>query len=134
MKITVEHIGLPANNAVALKDWYVATLGAKLIFAVHETSTFFVGLAGGVFEIYPSTRHIGDTSDNKLAGFRHIALRVDSIDAARKELEHKGVKFTEPARAAAGGGNVHFFPDLEGNLLHLFERPSDSPYEKAAHH
>jgi hypothetical protein len=35
------------------------------------------------------------------------------------------VQFTEEARPAAGGGRVLFFEDLEGNLLHLVERPKD---------
>ena len=66
------------------------------------------------------------TGNNKLAGFRHLALRVDSIDAAKIELEKRGVKFTEQIKPAAGGGRVLFFEDCEGNLLHLVERPKDS--------
>ena len=66
-----------------------------------------------------------ERGNNKLAGFRHIALRVDSIDAAKAELEKRGVKFTEEIRPAAGGGRVLFFEDGEGNLLHLVERPAD---------
>ena len=63
--------------------------------------------------------------NNKLAGFRHVALRVDSIEAAKAELEKRGVKFAEEIRPAAGGGRVLFFEDREGNLLHLVERPAD---------
>ena len=62
--------------------------------------------------------------NNKLAGFRHVALRVASIDAAKAELEKRGVQFNEEIRPAAGGGRVLFFEDLEGNLLHLVERPA----------
>ena len=64
-----------------------------------------------------------ERGNNKLAGFRHLALRVDSLDAAKAELEKRGVKFTEEIRPAAGGGKVLFFEDGEGNLLHLVERP-----------
>jgi len=35
--------------------------------------------------------------------------------------------FTETVRPAAGGGQVLFFEDGEGNLLHLVERPAGSP-------
>jgi len=50
---------------------------------------------------------------------------VDSLDAAKAELEKRGVEFTEEIRPAAGGGRVLFFEDCEGNLLHLVERPPD---------
>ena len=63
--------------------------------------------------------------NNKLAGFRHLALRVDSIATAKAELEKRGVAFTEEIRPAAGGGKVLFFEDAEGNLLHFVERPHD---------
>ena len=63
--------------------------------------------------------------DNKLAGFRHVALRVDSIEAAKAELSKRGVKFDEETGAAAGGGKVLFFEDGEGNLLHLVQRPAN---------
>ena len=66
-----------------------------------------------------------ERGNNKLAGFRHIALRVDSIDDAKAELEKRGVKFAEEIRPAAGGGRVLFFEDGEGNLLHFVERPAD---------
>jgi predicted enzyme related to lactoylglutathione lyase len=80
---------------------------------------------GGWFEIYAAEGLPQDRGNNKLAGFRHIALRVDSIEAVKSELEKRGVKFTEAARPAAGGGQVLFFEDAEGNLLHLVERPAD---------
>ena len=60
-------------------------------------------------------------------GWRHVALRVDSIEAAKAELEGRGVKFTEEIKPAGGGGRVLFFQDPEGNLLHLVERSAESP-------
>ena len=131
MQITIEHIGLPARDPAALKDWYVRTLGGKMIFTDGQTpGIFFVQFSGATFEIYPSNRSLVDTADNKLAGFRHIALKVASLDAAKAELERHGVKFTEAARAAAGGGRVQFFSDIEGNLLHLLERPAGFAFGK----
>ena len=78
------------------------------------------------FEIYTAEKPLPERGNNKLAGFRHLALRVDSLDAAKAELEMRGVKFTEEIRPAAGGGSVLFFEDGEENLLHLVERPKDS--------
>ncbi len=126
MKISVEHIAIPAADPTALKNWYERVLGAKLIFENGQNPpTFIIALENVWFEIYQSDAPLAERGDNKLAGFRHLALRVDSLDAAKTELEKRGVKFTEEIRPAAGGGRVLFFEDGEGNLLHLVERPTD---------
>lgn len=127
MKIFVEHIALVAKDPPALKSWYERVLGGKTLFDDGKTPlTCHVSLGNVWFEIYAADKSVPETSDNKLAGFRHIALRVDSVDAAKVEFEKRGVKFTEAERPAAGGGKVLFFKDPEGNLLHFVERPNDS--------
>lgn len=126
MNFNLEHIGLPAKDAVALKDWYSRVLGARVLWdnGQHPPTTL-LALGNVWVEIYPADSARPETVDNKLAGFRHLALRVDSVDAARAELETRGVKFAEEIRPAAGGGRVLFFADGEGNLLHFVERAPD---------
>ena len=131
MNISVEHIAVVAKNPVALKNWYERVLGAREIFNNGQNPpTFLISLCSVWFEIYSAEKSLPDTANGKLAGFRHLALRVDSIDAAKAELEKRGVKFTEEPRPAAGGGRVLFFEDGEGNLLHFVERPKDSQLGK----
>jgi glyoxylase I family protein len=124
----VEHLGLPARDPVALKDWYAHMLGAKVVFGNDQTPpAFLLALSGQIMiEIYGGNSSLPQTSDNKLNGWRHVALRVDSVTAAKAELETRGLKFTEEIKPAAGGGRVLFFQDPEGNLLHLVERTADS--------
>ena len=124
----VEHLGLPARDPVALKDWYTAMLGAKVIFGNGKTPPAFLLALPGQFmiEIYGGEFSVPQTSNNKLNGWRHVALRVDSLSAAKAELERRGLKFTEEIKPAGGGGNVLFFQDPEGNLLHLVERTTSS--------
>ena len=125
VNISIEHIAIPSPDPIGLKTWYERVLGAREIFNNgQQPPTFLIGLpGGGWFEIYAADGEPENRRNNKLAGFRHIALRVDSLAAARTELEKRGIGFTEPERAAAGGGKVQFFEDCEGNLLHLVERP-----------
>lgn len=132
MKISVEHLGLPARQPAALKDWYVNALGAEVLFDNGQTPpAYFLGWPGGLLlEIYQAGSSLKETGDNALAGWRHLALRVDSIEPARAALESKGIKFIDPVKPAGGGGRVLFFQDLEGNLLHLVERPGDSIFAK----
>jgi glyoxylase I family protein len=131
MNIFVEHIAIVAKDPVALKSWYERVLGAREVFNNGQTPPTYLIAVGNVwFEIYAAEKSLPDTANNKLAGFRHLALRVDSLDAAKAELEKRGVKFTEAERPAAGSGRVLFFADCEGNLLHLVERAKDSPLVK----
>lgn len=128
MNFSVEHIGIPAADPVALKNWYVRVLGARPVWNNGQTPpSFLMALAGdAMLEIYPASAVSNSRrGDNQQAGFRHVALRVDSIETAKAELSKRGVKFDEETRPAAGGGKVLFFEDGDGNLLHLVERPAN---------
>jgi len=120
----VEHIGLSAREPTALKDWYVRVLDGRVVFASEGPSpAYLIALPGGmVVEVYAAESSLRETANNRLSGWRHVALRVESIEAARDALAARGVAFGEPIKPAGGGGRVLFFADPEGNLLHLVER------------
>jgi len=131
MKISVEHIAIPAADPAALKSWYERVLGARPVFDNGQNPPAYLISLGQVwFEIYAADTPLPDRGNNQLAGFRHLALRVDSMEDAKVALEKRGVKFREEIRPAAGGGRVLFFADGEGNLLHLVERATDSTLGK----
>ena len=126
MNLSIDHIAIPSPNPTALKSWYERMLGAKPVWDNSQNPpTCLISLGNVWLEIYAAEKSLPETANNKLAGFRHLALRVDSLDAAKSELEKRGVKFMEEIRPAAGGGRILFFADCEGNLLHLVERPKD---------
>lgn len=125
MEWVIEHIGLASRDTVALKDWYVSVLGAKVVFDNGQTPpAFLVDLGSGtLIEIYSADSGLPQIEDNKLAGWRHLALKVASLEKARGLLEARGVAIDQPIKPAGGGGRVLFFKDRDGNLLHLVERP-----------
>ena len=93
MKLIVEHIAIVAKDPVSLKHWYERVLGAKPVFDNGQTPpTCLLSLGHVWFEIYAADAALPDTRNNKLAGFRHLALRTDSLDAAKAELEQRGVR------------------------------------------
>lgn len=130
MNFSIEHIGLAAQNTTTLKDWYVAVLGAKLVYADGKMPpAYFLELPGGpLIEIYASGHALAETGNNSLAGWRHLALRVESLEDAQAELTRRGVSFTDSIKPAGGGGRILFFRDGEGNLLHLVERSAESVF------
>ncbi|HEY4952559.1 MAG TPA: VOC family protein [Verrucomicrobiae bacterium] len=128
MNFSIEHIAVPAADPGALKNWYVRVLGARVVWEKGESPpAFLIALDGAWLEIYEAEKTLAERGDNHLAGWRHVALRVASLDAAKLELEKRGVTFTKAIRPAGGGGRVLFFEDGEGNLLHLVERPAGWP-------
>jgi glyoxylase I family protein len=123
MTFTAEHFGLAAAEPTALRDWYMRVLGAKPLRQLSDSPPAYLIELGNLWiELYAAESSPG-RQGNRVAGWRHLALRVENIEAARKDLEAKGVVFPEPVKPAGGGGQVLFFSDPEGNLFHLVERP-----------
>jgi glyoxylase I family protein len=132
MNFMLEHLGLSARDPATLKNWYVQALGANVVFDQAQPPMFLLSVPGGVMiEIYAGDFGLEETANNRLNGWRHIALRVDSIEAAKTVLEERGVRFGEEIKPAGGGGRVLFFQDPEGNLLHLVERETKGQRPKA---
>ena len=127
MEFVIEHLGLAARDPQALKEWYLSALGAKLVFDNGQSPpAFLISLGSGMLiEIYPSASALPQVCDNKLGGWRHLALKIPNLEAARQWLLDHGVAFEEPIKPAGGGGRVLFFKDPEGNLLHLVERSAE---------
>lgn len=116
---------MAARDPGALRNWYQRVLGAELVWEISQNPpAVLLNLGGMMIEIYSAETGSDLTKNNRLAGWRHIALRVESLEAARRVLEEAGVVFSEPVKPAGGGGRVLFFNDPEGNLLHLVERLS----------
>jgi catechol 2,3-dioxygenase-like lactoylglutathione lyase family enzyme len=128
MQLAIEHIGLAARDTRCLSDWYQRILGAEEIASSDgQPPAFFLRLRGGLLlEIYPAEASSDQTGRNGLAGWRHLALRVDSIEKVRDQLHEAGVDLDAAIKPAGGGGRVLFLRDPEGNLMHLVERPAGS--------
>jgi glyoxylase I family protein len=129
MNISFEHVGIPATDPVALKNWYERVLGTRTIWDSGENPPAYLVAfpGGGWLEIYSAKEKQSSPENNNLQGFRHLALRVDSVDAAKAEAIRRGIVFTKEPGPAVGGGRVQYFADPEGNLLHFVERAKNSP-------
>jgi glyoxylase I family protein len=119
----VDHVAIAAKDSRSLAQWYCETLGLRILFDNgKEAPTYLVGGdMGAVVEIMPDNGEKPTSHQPLDPGIRHIALRVRDFDAAYAALQGKVLGLMPPG-PAAGGGQIAFFHDPEGNLLQLVSR------------
>ena len=115
----VDFVGIPTQDMERSIAFYAETLGLRR--DEHSESEFWAGetcfslwkpeWAG--MEFAPATTC-------------YMALHVDDVAAARKELEAKGVEFAQET-FDSGVCHMAFFADPDGNALMLHKRYA--PYE-----
>lgn len=114
-----DFIGVPSTDAERSRAFYVETLGLR----PDEHSRFEFWVGDTCFGIWEPAKFGMEFSPQKNA---HPALHVDDVEAARKELEGKGVEFA-PETLDTGVCHMAFFTDPDGNDLMLHSRYA--PYE-----
>ncbi len=122
MKTTIEHVGLCAQDPLALARWYVDNLDFQLVHEVPANRVAFVRApGGGMLEIF-SAREGGAVEAKFHPGLRHLAIAVEDCASAVRGLRAKGIDIPDTEVIETPAQIVAFFRDPEGNLLHLLER------------
>lgn len=120
----LEHTAIASRDPKALAHWYVDTLGFVINFE-YDGNFFVKAPNGAMLEIIPAEGAAPETA-MRTPGLRHLAVMVSDFDAAHAELKGKGVHFLgDPFENQ--GNRLVFFHDLEGNILHLIQRPQPLP-------
>ena len=110
----LDFIGIPSQDWERSRAFYVETLG--LPGDEHSRAEFWVGdTCCGIWE----PARFGMPFAPQKNG--HLALHVDDVEAARKELETKGVEFAGET-LDTGVCHMAFFNDPDGNDLMLHSR------------
>ena len=110
----LDFIGIPSRDAERSKQFYGEVLGLRA--DEHKPYEFWVGET--CFAIWEPEKMGGQFAPQKNA---HPALHVDDIEAARAELEAKGVKFNGET-FDTGVCWMALFEDPDGNDLMLHHR------------
>jgi catechol 2,3-dioxygenase-like lactoylglutathione lyase family enzyme len=114
-----DFIGVPSQDAERSRSFYVETLGLR----ADENSRFEFWAGETCFSIWEPEKFGMSFAPQKNA---HPALHVDDVEAARKELEAKGIEFSGETMDT-GVCHMAFFTDPDGNDLMLHSRYA--PYE-----
>jgi glyoxylase I family protein len=122
---SIEHIAIAAKDTAALARWYCDTLGFRVVVEGGPQGTWFVGPPEGeaLVEIVRATTAPRTERDRNDAGWSHLAFTVADFDAVVASLTAKGVRFIGDVTGAPGERRLAFFPDGEGNVLQLVQRP-----------
>ncbi len=109
----LDFIGIPSTDAERSRAFYVDTLGLR----PDDTARFEFWVGDTCFTIWEPERQGRPFAPQSNA---HLALHVEDIEAARAELEAKGVEFAPTFDT--GVCYMALFKDPDGNDLMLHHR------------
>ena len=133
MKILqIDHIGIAAKSIEQVAPFWSVILGLPIkgreTVEEQKATTAFLPVGESEIEILESTAPEGAIAkfiESRGEGIQHIALRVENIEEALKELKEKGVRLIdEKPRRGAGGAKIAFIHPkaTNGVLLEISER------------
>lgn len=130
--LKVDHIGIAVKDLDVAKKFYTDVLGmtaqGEEVIEQQKVKVCFIPSGDSEVELLESTTPDGPIAkfiEKKGEGIQHVALRVDSIENALKDLKAKGIRLIdELPRYGAGGASIAFVhPKATGGiLLELSER------------
>ncbi len=98
------------TDLAAATKFYTQTLGLKKIFEMPGWAEFAEG---------PDMPAVGIAERKEWTPGGIVVFRVADIEAARKEMESRGVKFDGPIEEIPGAVKLARFTDPQGNPLQL---------------
>ena len=122
----IHHVAIIVSDYAAARDFYVEKLGFSVLRENYRPEKrdwkLDLRLNGETeLEIFAPEKPPKRPSYPEACGLRHLAFRVDSVEAAVRELEALGVA-CEPIRTDTfTGKKMTFFHDPDGLPLELHE-------------
>jgi methylmalonyl-CoA/ethylmalonyl-CoA epimerase len=132
--LKIDHIGIAVKSIDNTLKFYKDALGllsiGTEIVEDQKVKVAFLPLGDSEIELIESTSPDGTIAkfiESKGEGIQHIALRVENIEEALKELKEKGFRLIdEKPRFGAGKAKIAFLhpKSTYGVLLEISERDS----------
>ncbi len=125
MSARIDHLGIAVQSIAAARDFYEA-LGLRV---THEETVAHEGVRVAMLPVGESRVElleplspetpVGRFLSKRGPGLHHVALHVDDIESAWKELHARGVTLVSPAIQTGAGGHLYFFvhPKSTGGVL-----------------
>ena len=124
----VDHVGIAVENLDEALKFYEGVLGLKStgkeVVEEQKVTVAFLPCGDSELELLESTTPDGPIArfiekNGGRGGIQHVAVRVDNIEAAIKEVMDAGIKMLdETPRYGAGGARIAFVhPKATGGVL-----------------
>lgn len=119
------HIAIICSDWAKTKEFYVDKLGFELIREVYrpEVDDFLRMIRQGdtVLEVFIKPGYPERVTNPEAKGLRHLAFRVEDLEAAVRWLNDAGIQTEDIREDKANGGRFVFFKDPDGLPLELHE-------------
>ncbi len=129
------HVAIRTPDLESARRWYVDTLDFRVVaewdyadeklayLAPASDDAFYIEVLGGGEPAPVEVRPYTDLGDSlRYAGYHHVCLTVDSVEATITALRERGVAIvTEPFVLPAIRRRLAFIADPFGNLIELAE-------------
>ena len=122
---TMHHAAIIVSDYQRSKAFYTETLGLPILRENFRADRgdwkLDLQFGDGELEIFAIPGAPPRPSYPEAQGLRHLAFRVDDVEAAVRELEARGVPCEPIRRDPYTGGRMTFFHDPDGLPLELHE-------------
>ena len=121
--LATHHVAIQTANFEVMEAFYTETLGFPVTKRWDDVGIIFIDIGSTTIELIrkadasPSSRPETPAPD---LGLNHIALLVESTDAAFEEIQARQVNIVSPPKDFKDV-RIAFFTDPDGNVLELFE-------------
>lgn len=123
---SVHHVAIICSDYQRAKDFYINILGLTQVAEAYREArqSYKLDLAlpdGTQLELFSFPNPPARPSRPEACGLRHLAFKVDDVEACKTALEQKGI-FVEDIRVDEyTGKRFTFFADPDGLPLELYE-------------
>ncbi len=120
----IEHLAIISEDTKRLSDWYKRVFELECVYDNGKGTYFLAFPDKSMIEFIPATHPSQGKPEEKLAGVRHVAFATTDFAATVEQLKSEGVEVIHDATTSDKGISTFFFRDIDGNVMHLIDRPT----------
>jgi len=121
----IDHLAVVGTDVARAAKFYGEVLGfreSNRLETTHSGTIIFMTLGGTQIELFGNAKPGAGAQEGRRAGYTHMALLVEGIDAEHERMTKLGVTFDMKPTSVESGMRLAFFKDPDGNTIELMQR------------